>query len=84
MATSSDAAHRGQRWPGLTFACFPNRSTVAGTVWVQIGQNAEPLSPFSMSAFISASHHIGRKNQRRGFHNLRIFSIRAICVTMAL
>jgi hypothetical protein len=75
MATSNGAAHRGQRCPGDTRARFPKISITAGTVWVQIGQCANPLTPFSTIGFIAfTSHHIGRKNRRRGSANLQTFS----------
>jgi hypothetical protein len=77
MATSSEAAHRGHRCPGDTFARFPKISMTAGTVWVQIGQWAIPLTPFSTTGFIVFfPHKIGRKNQPRGCANLQIFSNR--------
>src|ERR1017187_1733752 len=53
MATSSDAAHRGQRCPGDTLALLPKISMTAGTVWVQIGQCAIPRTPFSTTGFIA-------------------------------
>lgn len=53
MATSSEAAHRGQRCPGTTRACFPTAWMTAGTVWVQIGQCAIPLTPFSLIGFMA-------------------------------
>jgi hypothetical protein len=75
MATSSEAAHRGQRCPGNTRTRFPIISIAAGTVWVQIGQCAKPLTPFSTIGFIAfPSHHIGRKNQAAGCANLQTFS----------
>src|SRR5580700_9594726 len=76
MATSKEAAHRGQRCPGDTRARLPKISMTAGTVWVQIGQCANPLTPFSTTGFIviPPSHQIGRKNCGRGFGNLQNFS----------
>src|ERR1022692_4881160 len=53
MATSNDAAHRGQRCPGDTLALLPKISMTAGTVWVQIGQCAIPRTPFSTTGFIA-------------------------------
>ncbi len=41
---SSDDMHRGHLVPGFTYAFLPPRTTVASTVCVQIGQNAQPLS----------------------------------------
>jgi hypothetical protein len=52
MATSKDDEHREQRCPGVTFGRLLMISMVAGTVWVQIGQNAKPRPLFSLSAFI--------------------------------
>jgi hypothetical protein len=52
MATSNGAAHRGQRWPGDTRARFPMITITAGTVCVQIGQCASPLTPFSTTGFM--------------------------------
>jgi hypothetical protein len=52
MATSNDAAHRGHRCPGDTLARFPMMSMLAGTVWVQMGQCACPLTPLSTIGFI--------------------------------
>jgi len=53
MATSNEAAHRGQRCPGDILARFPTISMTAGTVWVQIGQCAIPRTPFSTISFIA-------------------------------
>jgi hypothetical protein len=57
MATSNDAAQRGQRCPGDTLARLPKISITAGTVWVQIGQCAIPRTPFSTIGFIAFFPH---------------------------
>src|SRR5580692_5763848 len=67
-ATSSDAPHRGHRWPGETRAnlSFPFRSISAGTVCVHMGHSACPLVWLSIIAFINpALHSIGRSNPRK-------------------
>jgi hypothetical protein len=53
MATSNEAPHRGHRCPIDTLARLPKTSITAGTVWVQIGQCAMPLTPFSTTRFIA-------------------------------